>query len=181
MSLVILAHPNFHQSIANKVIIQQLTQHDPDIEIRNIHQLYPDYKIDIAAAQAALLRHDLIILQYPMYWFNMPAILKVWFDEVFSYQFAYGSEGDKLKYKQLLISMTVGQAEQNYIQPNGIHLVDQFLQSIRYSAEYTQMQYQQPHILYEVSLVSGFSPKMIEHRAQTHGQALIQVIQNIVR
>lgn len=57
----------------------------------------------MSAEQEALLRHDTIILQYPMFWFNMPAILKLWFDEVFTYQFAYGSQGDKLKDKKSLL------------------------------------------------------------------------------
>jgi len=179
MALVILAHPNFDQSIANKTIIEQLSRNHPNLEIRNIHQLYPDYKIDIAAEQAALLRHDLIILQYPMYWFNMPAILKIWLDNVFSYQFAYGSEGDKLKSKQLLISLTVGQPEKNFIQENGDHLIADFLQALKHSAQYTQMKYHEPHILYEVSTVSGFTPETIHFRAQAHGQKLIQFIQNI--
>jgi len=80
MALIILGHPNIEQSIANKTIIESLQEHITDLEIRNIHQLYPDYKINVQEEQAALLRHDLIVLQYPMYWFNMPAILKLWFD-----------------------------------------------------------------------------------------------------
>lgn len=83
--------------------------------MRDIFQLYPDYKIDVSAEQKALLRHDTIILQYPMFWFNMPAILKLWFDEVFTYQFAYGSQGDKLKDKKVIISMTVGQKEADMV------------------------------------------------------------------
>lgn len=114
MTLIVLGHPDIEQSIANKTIIESLQEHITDLEIRNIHQLYPDYKINVQEEQAALLRHDLIVLQYPMYWFNMPAILKLWFDEVLTYQFAYGSQGDKLKDKKLLQSLTVGQVEQNY-------------------------------------------------------------------
>ena len=87
MTLIVLGHPNIEQSIANKTIIESLQEHITDLEIRNIHQLYPDYKINVQEEQAALLRHDLIVLQYPMYWFNMPAILKLWFDEVLTYQF----------------------------------------------------------------------------------------------
>lgn len=67
MTLMILAHPNIEQSIANKTIVEVLQKHLPDMEIRNIHQLYPDYRINIKEEQAALLRHNLIILQYPMY------------------------------------------------------------------------------------------------------------------
>lgn len=80
MTLMILAHPDFNNSTANKTISEALAVKLPDMEIRNIHALYPDYQIDRDAEQQALLRHELIILQYPMYWFNMPAILKIWFE-----------------------------------------------------------------------------------------------------
>lgn len=65
-----------------------------------------------------------------MYWFNMPAILKIWFDEVFTYQFAYGSKGDKLKNKKLLPSLTVGQPERNFQGDNHL-LIDDFMRSIQ--------------------------------------------------
>ncbi|MFI7817770.1 NAD(P)H-dependent oxidoreductase, partial [Acinetobacter baumannii] len=84
----------------------------------------------------ALLRHDTIILQYPMFWFNMPAILKLWFDEVFTYQFAYGSQGDKLKDKKVIISMTVGQKEANMVNDQE-NLIDSFLKAVQHSIQYT--------------------------------------------
>lgn len=45
---------------------------------------------DVAAEQEKLLWADLLILQFPLWWFTMPAILKGWVDRVFSYGFAYG-------------------------------------------------------------------------------------------
>ena len=36
-----------------------------------------------------LLRSDLLILQFPMWWFGMPAILKGWIDRVFAFGSAY--------------------------------------------------------------------------------------------
>jgi hypothetical protein len=33
---------------------------------------------------------DALILQFPLWWFAMPAILKGWVDRVFAYGFAYG-------------------------------------------------------------------------------------------
>jgi len=113
MSLVILAHPNFDKSFANKTIIEELKNSHLDIEIRNIQELYPDYKMDIKAEQAALLRHKTIIIQYPFYWYNMPAILKHWFDVVFEHQFAYGSKGDKLKGKNFIPSFTIGSSQES--------------------------------------------------------------------
>jgi len=49
MALIILTHPNFDKSFANKTIIEELKKSDLELEIRNIHGLYPDYKIDVKA------------------------------------------------------------------------------------------------------------------------------------
>mgnify|MGYP003660201763 CR=1 FL=1 len=46
MILIILAHPTFEKSIANKTIIEELEKSNLEIEIRDLHQLYPDFKID---------------------------------------------------------------------------------------------------------------------------------------
>lgn len=175
MSLMILAHPNYKQSIANKTIAETLQQSIDDLELRNIHQLYPNYQIDVEAEQAALLKHDLIILQYPMYWFNMPAILKIWFDEVFTYQFAYGSKGDKLKNKKLLPSLTVGQPERNFQGDNHL-LMDDFMRSIQKSAEYAQMNYLKPVMLYDISIVAGHTELEITQQAKAHSQKLHMLI-----
>ncbi|MCP6524857.1 NAD(P)H-dependent oxidoreductase, partial [Klebsiella pneumoniae] len=88
------------------------------------------------------------------FWFNMPAILKLWFDEVFTYQFAYGSQGDKLKDKKVIISMTVGQKEANMVNDQE-NLIDSFLKSVHHSIQYTQMQLSGTFLLYDVSPLSG--------------------------
>lgn len=45
---------------------------------------------DVKAEQEKMLWADAVILQFPLWWFTMPAILKGWVDRVFSYGFAYG-------------------------------------------------------------------------------------------
>ena len=101
MALIILAHPNYAQSVANRAVINGLQGSGLDLEIRPIAELYPDFQIDAAAEQQALLRHQTIVFQYPFYWYNMPAILKQWFDCVFTYGFAYGSGAASSKAKIL--------------------------------------------------------------------------------
>ncbi|MGQ1230831.1 NAD(P)H-dependent oxidoreductase [Acinetobacter baumannii] len=173
MALLILAHPYYAQSIANKTIVNELVKTYPDLEVRDIFQLYPDYKIDVGAEQEALLRRDTIILQYPMFWFNMPAILKLWFDEVFTYQFAYGSQGDKLKDKKVIISMTVGQKEANMVNDQE-NLIDSFLKSVQHSIQYTQMQLSGTFLLYDVSPLSGNPESKIKLVAVEHGHKVLK-------
>ncbi|CAL79261.1 putative NAD(P)H dehydrogenase, quinone family [Bradyrhizobium sp. ORS 278] len=45
---------------------------------------------DVRAEQDKLLWADAVILQFPLWWFTMPAILKGWVDRVYSYGFTYG-------------------------------------------------------------------------------------------
>lgn len=45
---------------------------------------------DVRAEQQKLLWADVLILQFPLWWYTMPAILKGWVDRVYAYGFAYG-------------------------------------------------------------------------------------------
>lgn len=45
---------------------------------------------DIAREQEKLMWADAVILQFPLWWFSMPAILKGWVERVYAYGFAYG-------------------------------------------------------------------------------------------
>lgn len=65
-------------------------------EVRDMYDLYPDFQIDVAAAQASLEATDRIVLQFPIYWYQTPALMKQWFDAVFEYGWAYGSNGTAL-------------------------------------------------------------------------------------
>lgn len=45
---------------------------------------------DVKAEQEKLLWADVLILQFPLWWFSMPAILKGWVERVYARGFAYG-------------------------------------------------------------------------------------------
>lgn len=69
------------------------------------------FAADIVEEQRLVTWADLIIFQYPMWWTDAPAILKGWFDRVFSYSFAYGPgryEEGNLKGKMAIVSVTHG-------------------------------------------------------------------------
>lgn len=107
--LVISAHQDLNQSTSNKLILNEFESLLGDkASIRRLSDLYPDFNIDVAAEQQALLEADIVVLQYPTFWYSIPAVLKKWIDDVWAYGFAYGTGGDKLKGKKLLVSTTTG-------------------------------------------------------------------------
>jgi putative NADPH-quinone reductase len=180
MALIILAHPNFDKSVANKTIVEQLQKSSLNLEIRNLHALYPDFSIDVKAEQEALLRHDTIVFQYPFYWYNMPAILKQWFDSVFVHQFAYGSQGDKLKGKNFVPSFTVGAFEDQYRTLEKHHFrVPEFCKNLEQTAYFAQMNYIDPVYFHGTSGVSGYGEHEIKDRAKKHAMRLIALLSEV--
>ena len=112
--LIISGHPNLKVSVANKAILEALEKVFPDAEIRKLDELYPNYKIEVAAEQAALEKADVIIFQFPFMWYSAPALLKLYIEEVFLQGWAYGLNVETLKDKKLIISFTTGAPEKFY-------------------------------------------------------------------
>lgn len=106
--LLIVGHPNWKDSVANRAIIDEFMRLNPDAEISNITELYPHGDIDVVAEQKKLLEADTIILQFPVMWYSCPSVMHKWMEAVLTYGFAYGQGGDKLKGKRLFASFTTG-------------------------------------------------------------------------
>ena len=136
--LLVLSHPNYKNSFANKTIVEKLKTLIPDIEIDHIDELYPEEKIDIKAEQEKLLRNDTIIYQFPMYWHNRPHFLSRWFEDVNQYGFAYGENGFKLKDKRIIVSMTLGNTEKFF---QGEISLDNLVSPFKPFAAYTKQKF----------------------------------------
>lgn len=181
-TLVILAHPNYENSLANKAIIEALEKNDQITEIRNLSALYPDYKIDVRAEQESLLRADNVIFQYPFFWYHMPAILKLWFDDVFEYQFAHGSKGDKLKGKNFLASFTVGGPRGSYNALGYNHFkISEFTKPLEQTAYMAQMNYIEPIYEYGLVYIEGVYNKKedVIERSKNQGKKILDRINSL--
>lgn len=106
-TLVIVAHPNLRESRVNKRWAEEMEAHT-DVTVHRLYDVYPDFAIDVEKEQRLLLDHDRIVLQFPFYWYSTPALLKKWFDDVLTFGWAYGPEGDKLHGKELAVAVSAG-------------------------------------------------------------------------
>jgi NAD(P)H dehydrogenase (quinone) len=93
-----------------------LTEKDPDYLKLQIEETYasehggfaPEIDAEIRKIEAC----DLMIVQFPLWWFGLPAILKGWFDRVLAMGRTYGHghiyETGKFRGKRALLSLTTG-------------------------------------------------------------------------
>ena len=105
-TLILLTHENYPASKANRALLESLPEGAP-VVIRNLYEMYPDGRIDVAAEQSLAEQFDRIIFQYPMYWYDVPAFFKKWIDEVLAFGWAFGTR-EALKGKPIGIVITAG-------------------------------------------------------------------------
>ncbi len=179
---MVSGHPDLNNSNANLVIVEQLCKALNDIAVRRLDTLYPEYVIDIEAEQEALLKADIIVLQFPFYWYSVPALMKKWIDDVFSYNFAYGAKGDKLKGKHLFLSFTVGGPEASYNPLGYNHFrVEELIKPLEQTVYLTGMNYHPP--IYSNGMV--YIPNVyntledVQSKALKHAERLILSIKAV--
>ncbi|WP_336982912.1 MULTISPECIES: NAD(P)H-dependent oxidoreductase [unclassified Cedecea] len=149
-TLIVVIHPNINESKINKRWISELENHPALYTVHNLYQAYPDGVIDVEREQKLIEQHDKIILQFPLYWFNSPPLLKQWLDEVFTYGWAYGStSGHKLRGRKFALAVSAGIKEEDF-SPDGRyqHSLQEILLPFEMTAKYVEADYQPFYAFY---------------------------------
>ncbi len=166
--VVVAAHPNWRESRVNRRLVESaremgggVAQQGPGIAVRDLYCLYPDYDIDVATEQRAVANASLIVLLHPVQWYSMPALLKLWLDEVLTYGWAYGPGGQALQGKDLWLVATTGGPEDSYHpQSYNRYFFDAFLPPYEQTAALCGMRFLPPLILHGARSASEESVKL---------------------
>lgn len=148
--LVVVAHPQLAQSRANAALASAARSQDRGrIEVVDLYAAYPDYVIDVPAEQARLSAARLVVWQHPIHWYAMPALMKLWVDEVLAFGWAYGPGGEALRGKDLWPVLSTGGPEDSY-RPGGYnrHFFDAFLPPYEQTAALCGMRMLPAHVLH---------------------------------
>ena len=140
--LIVSGHPDLNDSFANKTILEETRNLLPEAEFVYLDKLYPDFRIDVQAEQERLLRADIIVLQYPLFWYSAPSLLHRWMEQTFTHGFSHGRTGDKLHGKQFVLSFTSGAPEEMYRYDGPQHYpIDDFLPAYKQMANLCGMEW----------------------------------------
>lgn len=148
--LIIAAHPQLDHSRVSRRLLQALAAPAAlSVQVHDLYARYPDYFIDVAAEQAALQAARLVVWLHPVQWYAMPALMKLWLDEVFSFGWAYGPGGQALRGKDLWLVTSTGGAAQSY-RPDGYnrYFFDAFLHPHEQTAALVGMRWLPPLVLH---------------------------------
>lgn len=151
--LVIYTHPDPAHSVANKALLQASVSLE-HVTFRDLYGLYPDFFIDVAAEQALLTQHDIIVFQHPLYMYSCPALLKEWMDRVLCKGFAFGSKTELAGKIWRSVITTGGKKEAFCNKGYNKYPLEEILQPFELTAALCQMQWVEPLVLYWARNVS---------------------------
>ena len=146
--IVYYAHPGHKHSHVNKHMARAARAVE-GITFVDLYADYPRFDIDVVVEQKRLLDHDVIVFEFPMFWYSTPSIVKEWEDLVLEHGFAYGADGDKLADKHMLLAVTAAGPEDAYTQNGYQHYpIRTFLTPLEQTALLRRMHFTAPYVLY---------------------------------
>jgi glutathione-regulated potassium-efflux system ancillary protein KefG len=165
--LHLYVHPDHAHSHANRRLRDQLSSELTDaghqVTLHDLYHQYPDGFISIAPERALVEQHDALLVQHPMYWFNVPSLFKEWLDRVLTSDWAFGS-AYALADKLWLQVVTTGGSPGDYVEGNDRASIATLMKPFEITARYCRMRWLSPVALFDAD---SASPQAITECAQS--------------
>lgn len=168
--IVYYAHPGQGHSVANRAMWTR-AQRVPGITLVDLYAEYPRFDIDVDREQRRLLDHDVIVFQYPVFWYSTPALLKEWQDLVLEHGFAYGTGGTRLTGKAMQLAITAAGPETAYAETgHNRYGIRDYLRPLEQTAWLCNMTFLAPYVFFGSLKAENLSH--IEQNAESYAKLL---------
>jgi len=112
-TLVVFAHPYLEHSNSNAELINFYVRHQ-HFTLRDLYEEYPNFHIAAFRERKRIQNYERFIFQFPLIWFGMPPLLKLWIDEVFDRDWLKEGNHNPLQGKEIYILVTTGGKERSF-------------------------------------------------------------------
>lgn len=154
-TIVYMAHPNVSESSSHQFLLssgQSLTQ----TSYVDLSEEFSKQQVfDVESERKRLVAYDRIIFQFQLHWYQAPAIMKLWMDQVFENAYNDSSFLRQLKQKQLGIVLIAGVKASAY-QVGGKEgrTISDLLSPYELFAKHFDMVYLQPLTIHQFNYLS---------------------------
>ncbi|MEM9146083.1 MAG: NAD(P)H-dependent oxidoreductase [Pseudomonadota bacterium] len=168
--LVYFAHPALRSSRVNRPMAAAAKAID-GITVVDLYHCYPRHDVDVSAEQTRLLEADVILFQFPLFWYSAPSLLKEWIDLVLEHGFAYGAGGDRLAGKTMMLALSAAGPEEAYTPQGYQHYpLRVFLTPFEQTARLCQMRFIAPYVLH--AALKAPDTEALDHHIEGYGRLL---------
>lgn len=168
---ILISHPNFSNSVMNKHLAEALEKFE-HISVRHLDKVVHKGKFDLEAEKIVLRDADAIVWQFPIYWYNSPASLRDWQDQVMS-PIVYSAD-NFLKGKPVQVIFTAGAGEKEYSHEGlNRYTAEEMLRPFEMTANAAGMIWKKPLGFY------GCSPDMTKDALDKAAKEYIQAMEGL--
>ena len=153
-TLVLFAHPYFEHSTTNVRLLECYDDMD-NVTFRDLYEDYPDFHIQPFRERKRIVEYQRIIFHFPIIWFGLPPLLKLWIDEVFDMRWITETGLNILSGKDALIVTSVGGRELNYATDGKFKTtIEELLSGLKVSLDVNNIDLKKIHVIYNADNLS---------------------------
>lgn len=176
-TLVVVAHPNIDTSVVNQRWIAEIKKYNDRFTVHELYKVYPDWQINVREEQARIEEHSGLVLQFPLYWFNCPPLLKKWLDDVYTYGWAYGSTGKKMQDRKLGLAVSAGISKEDFSKSGRCGFtLSEILRPFEMVAKYTHASYQPIFTFHGAISVPNIQPQYTAEELEQNAKDYIMYL-----
>ncbi|ANT63883.1 MULTISPECIES: NAD(P)H-dependent oxidoreductase [Prosthecochloris] len=152
--LIVFAHPAFEKSRVNRQLMRELAS-VPGVTLHDLYEQYPDGDIDVVTERECLEEHDVILFQFPLFLFGIPALLKEWMDLVLVHGWAFGQGGGALRGKLFSCVLSTGGSRSSYSKTGANRFtVRELLAPLEQVANLCRMRFLPPFVVHGTNVIT---------------------------
>ncbi len=153
-TLVVFAHPYLEHSNSNIELINFYVRNQ-QFTLRDLYEEYPDFHIAAFRERKRLKNYDRFIFHFPLIWFGIPPLLRLWIDEVFDRNWLTHHTENPLKGKEIYILVTTGGKEESFSKTGKYkYQVDELISGLIVSLNVFEANIKDLMIVYEANKLS---------------------------
>lgn len=153
-TLVVFAHPYLEHSNSNVELINFYVRHQ-HFTLRDLYEEYPDFHIAAFRERKRLRNYERIIFQFPIIWFSIPPLLRLWIDEVFDREWLKEGVENPLEGKEVFIVVTTGGKERSFSKEGTYkYTIDELISGLIVSLNVFNAEIKNIKVVYEANKLS---------------------------
>ena len=153
--LVLVSHPNLEDSRVNDTLATAAGSVD-GVTVRHLDSALQQTNghFDVKTEQAIVDAHDVLVFQFPWYWYSAPAVVKQYLDEILTRGWAYVG-GNALEGKPVIFAISTGGIADAYrADGHNKFTMNELLAPYIATANMTKMIWNEPFVVHGVRNLS---------------------------
>ena len=153
-TLVLFAHPFLEFSNNNKELTNFYERHQ-QFTFRDLYEEYPDFHIPAFRERKRIVEYDRFIFHFPIIWFGMPPLLRLWLDEVVDGNWISGQTKNPFENKEVFLLVTTRSKERSFGK-NGKHgyTIEELISGLLVTLKIFKVNIKNIYIVYEAETLS---------------------------